>query len=276
MPQRGLRKGEHLVESRKLLPVTVSMACWLDLLGYGAMLNRASFDPYHPIAKRAIEPLRAFQEVVANNSLAAFPTLVINDGAVAYADVGIDARDKVSAFVERSWILFEAASATDIAGGVGGIRAVVAAGLRAKGSRRGFMKQDADYAAIIRSLASAAIDERAALAAMRKVRRVHDIVPQLQANFAFSRAYTAEASGKKGGIGGARFFLDRSVLAGEAPAWMTVSDPIPWEPGAQIASLATSFHAVEAMDPLPEGAERAFRTGRELYERLRHDMTGTA
>lgn len=243
----------------------------MDLLGYGAMLNLASFDPYSTVSKQAIDRLRLFQDIVSKKSLVGFPSLVINDGAVAYADVGIDARNKVLTFLERSWAMFKAADAADKSVDGYGVRAVVAAGLRAKGSRRGFMKQDASYAEIIRNLAAGRMTESEALAAMRKVRRVHDIVPQLQANFAFSRAYEAEASGSKGGFSGSRFFLDRSIFAGDIPPWIEASPPIPWEPGAQIASLATSFVAIETFGVVPDGAERSLRTGRQLYERLRHE-----
>jgi hypothetical protein len=51
-----------------------------------------------------------------------------------------------------------------------------------------------------------------ALREAARIRQPADIVPQLQANFAFSKAYVAESSGSKGGLRGANFFVDLTIF----------------------------------------------------------------
>ncbi|WP_171946452.1 hypothetical protein [Hyphomicrobium sp. CS1GBMeth3] len=41
-------------------PFQVSVACWIDLLGYGRMISEAGFNPLHPKAKDAIKRIRRF------------------------------------------------------------------------------------------------------------------------------------------------------------------------------------------------------------------------
>jgi hypothetical protein len=61
----------------------VAVACWVDLLGYGSMISRAGFNPLHPDARQALVRTQAFHTIVAEHSARHFPTLVMNDGAVA-------------------------------------------------------------------------------------------------------------------------------------------------------------------------------------------------
>lgn len=68
-------------------PFYTSIACWIDLLGYGGVISRARFSPTHAEAKSAIDRLRRFHRLVAEHSSSRFPTFVINDGAVAYRDL---------------------------------------------------------------------------------------------------------------------------------------------------------------------------------------------
>src|SRR3546814_17635755 len=78
----------------------VAIACWLDLLGYGGAIDKAGFDPAHPLAQLPLRRLRAFHRIVSKHSSAGFPKLVMNDGAVEYSNVELVRRDKVRA--ERS------------------------------------------------------------------------------------------------------------------------------------------------------------------------------
>ena len=234
------------------------------------MLNEAAFDPTCPQAKAAIERLRRFQEVVAAHSRTTFPTLVINDGAVAYRDIGLIRTDRAWPFIERCWILYRAAMDADRDLHGAGLRGVVAAGLRAKGSNRGILAQNDAVKKIIDDLAEGRTTKEEAVRAAWRVRRVNDIVPQLQANFAFSRAYTAEQGAKKGKLTGSRFYLETRVFRDGVPAWMTAGEPIDWEPKPDwLATLATTFVAVQAIDPLAAGQEQAIRTGREMLRTLR-------
>src|SRR3546814_20020971 len=77
------------------------LACWLDLLGYGGAIDKAGFDPAHPLAQLPLRRLRAFHRIVSKHSSAGFPTLVMNDGAVAYSNVELVRSDKVWRSEER-------------------------------------------------------------------------------------------------------------------------------------------------------------------------------
>ncbi len=250
-------------------PAYVAIACWLDLLGYGGDIDKAGFDPAHPLAKGPLRRLRAFQRVVSIHSSPGFPTLVMNDGAVAYSNVELTRSDKVWRFIERCWTLYKEASETDKASGGYGLRGVIAVGLRAKGSNRGIIAQDEAIAAIIRNLTANAIDCDKALSEARKVRRVFDIIPQLQANFAFTRAYEAEQSGSAGGFPGPNLFLDTAVFSEGVPIWIQADPCKPWTP--KKASLATSFVALREIETVADDiAHPMFRTGSDLLALLSH------
>jgi hypothetical protein len=248
----------------------VSLAFWLDLRGYGGMLNGAGFDPTCTEAKPALLRLRRFQEIVADHSLTTFPTLAINDGAVAYRDIGLTRRDRAWLFIQRSWDLFQAATKADRELGGIGLRGVLAAGLRSRGSNRGILAQNATMAKTIEDLAGGRISKDEALKACWRVRRVHDVVPQLQANFAFTRAYTAEQGASVGKLKGSLFYLETRIFKDGIPHWMTADKPINWEPTAKwLSSLATSFVEIQAINQSAPDCDKAIRTGREILATLR-------
>jgi hypothetical protein len=233
------------------------------------MLNGACFDPTCPEAKPALERLRRFQEVVASHSRTTFPTLVINDGAVAYRDIGLTVTDRVWTFVERCWNLYQAATEADQLLAGYGLRGVLAAGLRARGSNRGILAQNDAFAEIIGEFADGRITQREAVRAAWRVRRVNDIVPQLQANFAFSRAYTAEQGAKEGKLEGSRFYLETRILRAGVPDWMATGEPIRWVPPVEwLSTLSTTFIEVEAITEA-SACETVFLTGREMLPSLR-------
>lgn len=241
----------------------VSIACWFDLLGYGAMIEDACFDPVHPSADKPIARLRAFQRIVRKHSSAGFPTLVINDGAVAQTNIEEPRSDKVWRFIERCWALYREATVSDLRYGGPGLRAVIAVGLRAKGANAGILAQEQELTEIIDALVAGEIDRNAAVAQARKVRRVFDIVPQLQANFAFTRAYEAEQAGKDGGFPGPNLYLDTMVFNDGVPGWIKGGEPFPWRPKKR--SLSTSFMTVNEIAAVNDETARAsLRTGREL------------
>ena len=252
---------------RQASPSIVAIACWFDLLGYGSMIEEACFDPTHVNAARPIARLRAFQRVVRDYSSAAFPTLVINDGAVAQSNIEDARSDKAWRFIQRCWALYNEATRADLRNGGPGLRAVIAVGLRAKGANAGIIAQEKALVAIIDALARRDISRDAAVAQVRRVRRVFDIVPQLQANFAFTRAYEAEQSGKAGGFPGPNLFLDTHIFRSGVPPWIRAEPPFVWRPARR--SLSTSFIAVEAIAPgSNEEARDAMRNGMELRDLL--------
>jgi hypothetical protein len=248
----------------------VSVSCWFDLYRYGSSLNEASFDPSHALAALPIARLSAFQKIVRAHSEGGFPTLVLNDGAVAYADVGSVRRDKLWKFIERCAALFDAATLADRNSDGHGLRAVIALGLRRRGRADGIRAQETAHFEIIDDLVAGRIDGVEAKERARRVRRVFDIVPQLQANFAFTRAYLAETSGSKGGFDPGNLYLDARAFRGDIPAWFGAGQPVSWVPKRKwLATLATSFVPISLRAARDEQARMALRTGSELLEILR-------
>jgi len=251
-------------------PRLVAIACWFDLLGYGEMMDEAGFDPTHPGAQTPLKRLRAFHRIVREHSSQNFPTLVMNDGAVAHAPVSPTSGEKVWTFIQRSWELYRAATVVDQGNGGPGLRAVIAVGLRAKGSREGIDAQEASFAGLLERVAEQQITLDRAKTLARSIRRSFDIVPTLQANFAFARAYLAESSGTKGGFPGPNIFLDTKVFRGGIPTWVDADPPFEWIP--KRASLATRFVALRGFNDAKFELDD-FRTGDELYPELRFHAT---
>ena len=180
-----------------------AVVAWVDLLGYGAAIARAGFDPAHPEARLAIGRLRRFHRLVAEHSKRAFPTLVMNDGAVAYRDLSPSDASVTADFLRDAWRLFAAVNTAEARDAFPGARMVIAAGFRMKGRRAGL---DADEL---------------------RLRSAFDIVPPLQANFAFTKAYVAEQTGSAGGLGGARCFVEMTLL-GRSRDGLELGETIAW------------------------------------------------
>jgi hypothetical protein len=233
-------------------------------------MNEAGFNPGHPLAIRPINRLRAFHSVVRNNSDTAFPTLVMNDGAAAYRNVEHVRVGSIWRFVERSWNLYSTARAADEEFDGAGLRGVIAVGLRALGSASGIRAQEQELSRIIDELVTGKIDKASAQDKAHRVRRNFDIVPQLQANFAFARAYEAEKSGRRGGFEGPGLFLDTTVFRNGVPNWITTGTTVNWIPAnPNIVRLSGTFVALKEMTPPSKKvAIGAFRTGEELLSVL--------
>jgi hypothetical protein len=248
----------------------VTIAAWFDLYAYGSEIEEACFDPAHHLADKPLKRLRAFQRIVRENSTTMFPTLVINDGAAAQTNIEEPRSDKAWLFIQRCWKLYQEATDADKRSGGRGLRAVIAVGLRAKGARAGIVAQEEAHTEIIDALVRGDIGRDEAVSRARKIRRVFDIVPALQANFAFTRAYEAESSGKDGGFPGPNLYLDTMMFKNDVvPTWITGSVPKPWRPSKR--SLSTSFITVgEVLSVDDATARTTLRTGRELRGLLSH------
>jgi hypothetical protein len=209
------------------LPFKVAVASWIDLLGYGKMIGTGKLNPAAPEAKEAISRLRAFHRIVAKHSNSKFRTLVLNDGAVAYRDLSPQSSSITYGFLRRTFDLFEEIARLETRNGWPGPRMVLAAGLRAKGSRRAIDRSDRQVELILQRLANGEVSAEQAVREAANVQRYSDLIPQLQANFAFTKAYLAESAGSKRGLGGSRLFVDTTLFCdGRVPAWIDADDPI--------------------------------------------------
>jgi hypothetical protein len=226
------------------LPFQVSAACWIDLLGYGRAIAKADFNPMHSDAAAALRRIRNFHGLVAQHSAKTFPTLVINDGAAAYRDLSLRQRNVTFDFVARCWKLFQAINMSEGIMDQPGCRAVVAAGFRARGSGRGKDHLAGQFASILERLAHGVISPDQALHEAASMPRTFDIVPQLQLNFAFTKAYVAEQSGSGGGLTGPNFFVDASLFQ-HAPEWLIIDETISWKKPE--LRLSADFYRVSSL-----------------------------
>jgi len=192
------------------------------------MIAEADFNPLHPNAALALSRLRRFHQIVASHSARYFPTLVVNDGAAAYRDLSLRSRAPTRDFLMRAWRLFNSIKKDENEHGFPGARMVLAAGFRMRGRRAGIDSTTKQFESVMRRYQSGDITAKQAISEAASVKRSFDIVPQLQANFAFSKAYVAERSGTKGGLGGANFFVDLALFETPTLAWIEKGETVAW------------------------------------------------
>ncbi|HYG47726.1 MAG TPA: hypothetical protein VD846_07265 [Allosphingosinicella sp.] len=211
------------------LPFQVAAVCWIDLLGYGSMIAEAEFNPVHPGARASITRLRAFHRIVAEHSDRQYRTLVLNDGAVAYRDLSLRSSRVTYDFLARSAALSEALRASERRNGWPGARMVLAVGFRAKGSRRAMDAASGQLDSILARLDAGQIGAEEAVREAASIDRYFDVLPQLQANFAFTKAYVADAGGSSAGLAGPRLFVDEAIFDGGVPRWVSSEPAIPFQ-----------------------------------------------
>ena len=228
------------------VPFKVAIVSWIDLLGYGGMIANAEFNPADRRSRVPISRLRAFHRIVAEHSARTFRTLVLNDGAAAYRDLSMRGPDVTCDFLTRSFAMFTAINALEKANGFPGARMVMAVGFRSKGSRRAIDYTSGHLNSILSRLENGLISAEQAVKEAGSIQRYFDVLPQLQANFAFTKAYLADSSGSKAGLGGPRFFVDDAVFEGEVPTWLLSEDPISWEHAK--LKLKANFIPISAVD----------------------------
>jgi hypothetical protein len=247
-------------------PFAVSAVAWVDLLGYGGMIAEAGFNPLHEKSAAAIRRLREFHAIVSVNSKRSFPTLVMNDGAAAYRDLSLRARSPTHEFICNAWKLFCAIREAEIANGFPGPRMVVTPGFRMRGRRAGMDQSAGHFASIMERYQKGQITGEHAIREATTISRSFDIVPQLQANFAFTKAYVAESSGKKAGLGGASCFIDLAFFDGSPPAWIELGPKIDWT--NERLNLAAQFAPVLGLPDWhhPGGGPKEIRDGLQLAQ----------
>jgi hypothetical protein len=209
-------------------------------------IRRASYNPLSPQAREAVLRIRRFHQVVADHSAKTFPTLVMNDGACAYFDLSYRTRWPTYDFLQRSKALFDAIQLVENESGLPGARMVISTGFRLRGralqrsARRGeFVK------GLIKRVNDKKISWKEGLTTASKFSSPFDIVPHLQANFAFTKSYIAEQTGTAGGLPGPACYVDGALFdsAVVSSSDMCVGDAINWQ--SDKYGLAATFHKLE-------------------------------
>jgi hypothetical protein len=114
------------------------------------------------------------------------------------------------------------------------------------------------------------IDAQQAVHESRLIRSYSDILPQLQVNFAFTKAYLAEKSGKKGGLAGAQCFIDLALFENRECKGFQFGPRIHWKEVGY--KMAADFAPLLGMTytrsrPAPKG----LRSGLEVAQHLAGD-----
>ena len=110
------------------------------------------------------------------------------------------------------------------------------------GRRAGLDECSEAIRAIIERLEAGFIDAERAVAEAGRLRSTFDVVPQLQGNFAFTKAYLADQGGTKAGLVRAQCFVDM-VLFSKPPTFLDLGAAISWR--HKSLALAAQFAPVE-------------------------------
>lgn len=269
-----MRTHHPVIRKGATVSFKVAATTWIDLLGYGPAIASAEFNPMHPNSVRMMRRLRNFHEVVAKHSHRYFRSFTINDGAVLSRDLSWRSASVTRDFLVRSWRLFRDVQQAEFNAGEPGARLVLAAGFRVPGSKRGIDASFAHIRSIFDRLDDRVITKEQAMREAAMHRPYSDLMPQLQANFAFTKAYLAEQSGSSGGLPGANFYVDLVLLNEALPvSWLRLGKPIDWsypklDLRARFASLS-DISVPPATDP-----DEAFRDGLAVAQALApsHDV----
>jgi hypothetical protein len=266
------KKSDPVVAKGTSFPFQISVACWIDLLGYGKMISKAGFNPLDPTSTAARLRVREFHYVVAKLSGRTFPTLVLNDGAVAYRDLSLRSASVTQDFLQRCWTLYCAVKDSEIRAGYPGPRMVIAAGFRMKGRRSGIDKSARRFEEIRTKLAAGAITAIQALFEAQNIREYADVLPQLQANFAFTKAYLAENSGTRGGFSGANCFVDLCLIDEVSPMSLKFGEPFSWK--HETLNLGGCFARLIAIEQpkSPNSSSNGIRNGLQVAQFLAGDQ----
>lgn len=264
-------KRSPLVRKNATFPFQVAIVCWIDLLGYGAMIAEADFSPLHPKASEAMKRLRRFHEIVASHSSRHFPTLVMNDGAAAYRDLSLRSRAPTHDFLTRAWNLFNSIKRDENAAGLPGARMVLATGFRMRGRRAGIDATASQFKSLMGRYQNGDIGADQAIREAASIRQSLDVIPQLQANFAFTKAYVAESGGKKAGLPGANFYVDLILFDTPTPPWVVTGKTVKWS--NKKLRMKAAFAPILDFPPYKhvEGGPLGIRDGLQIAQQLTHD-----
>lgn len=231
------------------------------------MLRTACFDPTEPSADAALQRLRTFHDTIAKHSGKYLPTAVMNDGAAAYRDLSPRSHSVTYDFLRRAFALFGELNRLEREADYPGCRCVLAAGFRVRresnvkvqmfGRIGSYLKKAVDTN---RMSVNQAINQ--ALAA----KPFYDVVPELQANFAFTKAYLADRGGSAEGLPGPNFYLDLSIFEEPIPAWLRLHDETDWQSSGMSATFGnvTVIDSEDAARCRFAGISNAFQVARRL------------
>jgi len=151
--------------------------------------------------------------------------LIINDGVAFVRQLSPRTNSVTYDFLARSYKVFKDVNALDFSEGHPGARMVLAAGprMRVDGTIR---YSETHLESLIKRLDEGMLEPKQALREAFSAMYVTGSVPELQANFAFTRAYLADDLGGKSGFGGPNMFVDTIIFENDIPPWVEYEEII--------------------------------------------------
>lgn len=223
-----MAKNPKVSKGRRRL-FEVNSTVWFDLLGYGSLLEKVSFDPTKLEAQQALQRLNDFHLIVSKHACRYFPIHAINDGIVAFKDLSPRSRSVTFDFIDRAYKLFTNFNELDTKAGFPGARMVIAAGFRVRIKEDENNPEHGKIASIKGRLKEGLISTQQAINEAFKTRPYFGLLPELQANFAFTKAYLVDNLGTKGGFGGPNCFIDLSFFENQELDWLKFEKVVEWE-----------------------------------------------
>ena len=208
--------------------IEVVAVTWMDLLGYGEMLEEVGFDPTTNQATLAIDWMRRFHEITESVSDRYFRTGNLNDAAVSTRDLSPRASSVTYDFLARSIDFFHKVNEADQGDGFPGARMVVAAGLRVRPELTTHLFSTGKAETILGKLKGKSISAAQAVHEALKFRPDYGMSPELQANFGFTKAYLAESGGSRVGFSGPNCFVELAFFDSELPAFISFGKTVDW------------------------------------------------
>ncbi len=266
---RPVRQSTPPVAKGRVFPFQVSASCWVDLLGYGSQIGAGNFNPLHPKSAEAIKRLHKFHATIANHSHRIFPALVLNDGAVIYRDLSLRSRSVTHDFLIRCWNLHQDIVALEASSGFPGARMVLSVGFRVRRRRRPSASPHLE--SLLERFRDQRITAEQAIREAARSRSFLDIVPELQGNFSFTKAYLADQSGSAAGLAGPRFFVDLALFTKPAPPWLSLGPSVRWSHGR--LPLSAEFAPINGVLEVkhPEGGPVEVRDALQIAQHLTND-----
>lgn len=212
---------------RRRKRIEVSICAWIDLLGYGSMLKDAGFDPSVDLAQDAINRLEIFHKTASNFATRKFNIFAINDGLICNMDLSSDSKRIPMNFLKNVIELHNEINRIDIQNGFYGARTIVSAGFRVrKVNSVTVISGVKDF--LLKKLSKKAIKPEEAVNMAIKSRPYFGIIPELQANFAFTKSYLVDTDGSSAGFKGPKCFIDLAIFEQPMPEFIKFSNYINW------------------------------------------------
>ncbi|MBW8334816.1 MAG: hypothetical protein K0M40_22555 [Prolixibacteraceae bacterium] len=207
----------------------VSCVVWVDLLAYGSMLAEANFDPTDAISQKAVVRLMDFHKITSEHAHRYFPIHAINDGAVIFRDLSPRTKSVTFDFLTRAINLYQKINDHDIGKGFPGARMVISCGFRVRTNNTEIFREHGKIKVIKAKLKKGSISADQAINESFSTRPNFGIIPELQANFAFTKSFLVDDGGTAKGFPGPNCYIELSMFTESIPDWISFEKHIGWE-----------------------------------------------